>query len=207
MKDPMKLRPTAAVLALLAFAPLAQANNLSFTGNFVHDNDVQQFTFTLSEASTVTLRSWSYAGGTNAAGAAIARGGFDPILALFNAAGLRVGEQDDGGCPAVAADAVTRRCFDTNFSRQLGAGSYTATVQQFDNFSRGSLAAGFQYDGAAFENFRGGFVDASGDRRDGHWAFDILNVTQAAQVDVPEPAPLALVGIGLLAMLRRRSKA
>jgi hypothetical protein len=57
-----------------------------------------------------------------------------------------------------------------------------------------------------------GFADVSGtpnNPRDGHWAFDVLNVGSAVQVDngVPEPGTWALMitGFGLAgALLRRR---
>ena len=116
------------------------------TGQFAHDNDVQLFNFTVSALSTVGLRTWSYAGGVNAADQAIARGGFDPIMALFNSAGQLIGQQDDAECAKVAADAVTHECWDINLAVQLAAGNYTVSIQQYNNYSvSNNLADGCYY--------------------------------------------------------------
>jgi hypothetical protein len=202
----------------------ADAASFSFTGNFTNDDDVQLFTFLVGAPSEVTLRSWSYAGGTNAEGDVILRGGFDPILALFDSTGALVAEQDDAGCPLVPADALTGECWDTNLTTgTLAAGTYTASIQQYDNFSAGSLAAGFERQGqgnftptiSGCDEGTGSFEDVSGEpgcQRDSHWAFDILNVEQAILgpgpdlTVVPEPATLILVGSGVVAALRRKRK-
>jgi len=206
----MILKKFIAVVVLCAAGASSHAANFSFTGQFQYDNDVQLFQFTVGAPSEVSLRSWSYAGGTNASGQTIARGGFDPILALFDANGNRVGQQDDAPCGNVAADIVTNRCFDTFFTTILGAGVYTASIQQYDNFSNGNLSAGFVRDGVQYRQFRNGFVDESGDRRNASWAFDILNVNSAdlpPPVDVPEPSSISLLGaamLGMLTVFRRR---
>ncbi|MGX9219328.1 DVUA0089 family protein [Massilia varians] len=121
----LTIKPIALLLALCACVSSASAANISYTGEFAYDNEVKLFQFTVDTLSTVGLRTWSYAGGINAAGETIARGGFDPIVALFNSAGQLIGEQDDGGCRKVAADALTRQCWDINYSIELAPGTYT----------------------------------------------------------------------------------
>ena len=215
-------------LALLAAAGAAfisvpaAATDFSFTGNFTRDDNVQLFNFTVGSPSTVTLRTGSDAGGVNAAGNTITRGGFDPILALFNATtGALVGQNDDGGCGLVAADPATGRCWDTFFSSALAPGNYTVSVMEYNNFANGpNLSNGFSRTGqgnftpgfsgcgagqAAFEDVSG----TSGCGRDSHWAFDILNVAQAVVVGgVPEPSTWAmmLLGFGAIGLSFRRKR-
>jgi hypothetical protein len=211
----------AAVLAIVGLqATRAEASNFSFTGTFLDDDDVQLFNFSVAAPSNVTLRTWSYAGGVNAAGNAIARNGFDPILAVFDASGVLLGQNDDGGL-AVSPDSVTGARFDTFLTVALGAGNYQVTVMQYNNFAVGpNLSNGFTHNGQP--NFTAGFGCSQvgffhdvtgalpGCQRDGHWAFDILNVADARVVNpnaVPEPATMLLVASGLAgAVARRRNR-
>src|SRR5689334_13237383 len=121
----------------LLFGGAALAADFSFTGNLADHNQVQLFNFSVAAPSTVTLRTYSYAGGVNAAGQTILRGGFDPILALFDSSGALINQNDDGGDPLVPADAVTGNHWDTFLTSNLTPGNYTVSVMQFDNFSIG----------------------------------------------------------------------
>ncbi len=194
----------AAATAALAAVP-TKANDFSFTGSLPTPGTVQSFDFNVGAPSVVTLRTYSYAGGTNAHGMVIARGGFDPILALFSLpGGALINQNDDGGCGLVAADAVSGRCWDTYLSSSLAAGNYRVSIQVYPNFANGPNFS---------DGFRGAstFTDVSGvpnNPRDSHWAFDILNVNEAVQNTVPEPASWALMiaGFGLVGTaLRRRT--
>jgi hypothetical protein len=201
MKQGLKLLLLLGLVCTFALAD----TNFSFTGNFTQDDNVQVFTFTTGAASTITLRTWSYAGGTNAAGQVIARGGFDPILALFDSSGVLINQNDDGG-GSVAADSVTGQHYDTYLSAAVGIGTYTATVMEYNNFAIGpNYSNGFARAGQGNFTGTGGFWDVTGSHRDNHWAFDVLNVASASTV--PEPGSiflLATVLAGCGVGLRRR---
>lgn len=197
---------TFVLVSFLAGIGVAQAANFSFTGTLTRDDDVQLFTFVVGAPSTVTLLTYSYAGGTNAAGIAIPDGGFDPILALFDNTGTLITQNDDGVPPDVGIDPTTGSAFDTFLQTTLTTGTYTVSVMQFDNFATSlTLADGFarqgdgNFTGVVFGPGSGSFFDFFGFQRTNAWAFDILNVQEATQV-VPEPSILALVSLGALAL-------
>lgn len=197
MKRFLNAALAAAVLA--AGSMSVRAADISFTGHLASDNDVQLFSFTLAASSDVTLRTWSYAGGMNAAGSLVSAGGFDPIVSLFFGSGataLLIGANDDGF--GVAADPDTGLAFDSSLeSAALPAGNYTVALTQVANFANGpTLGDGFL--GAGNSGFDG---------RSNAWALDILGVT--AVTSIPEPATFLLTLLGLTALCgapRRRRK-
>src|SRR5215813_11421667 len=87
------------VLAGILLAVPGFGANFSFTGTFSFDTDVQLFTFTLlNPTPNVTLRTWSYSGGTNANGQPIPSGGFEPILNLYMSDGTGMNPGTAGPC-------------------------------------------------------------------------------------------------------------
>jgi hypothetical protein len=207
-----------AACVLVLSSAVSSADDFSFTGNFSGINDVQLFTFTVGSNSNVVLRTWSYAGGVNAAGQNIAAGGFDPILALFQGTGASavfVDQNDDGPTGTVAEDPVTGAAYDTYLAvNNLTPGIYTVSVMDYANFANGpTLGDGFT--GGALPDSDcgagpGTFCDFTGAFRDSHWAFDILGVESATTPPptspIPEPSTIVLLGSGLagLANVARR---
>jgi hypothetical protein len=184
----------AAVLATSGVSALAA--NFSFSGNLPGDNDVAFLAFTLASPSDVTLRTWSYAGGTNAAGDLIAAGGFDPIVSLFDGAGspaILIDANDDGF--GVPVDPGTGNAYDSLLERfMLLAGTYTVALSQSNNFANGPTLG---------DGFLGYSGNPGFDGRTSAWALDILGADSAS---VPLPGTLALFMLGLAAagVTRRR---
>ncbi len=193
-------------LSILFFSTLsgslANAASFSFQGSFVNDSDIQLINFTLAAPTTVTLQSFSYSGGVDAAGATIAAGGFDPLISLYDGSGALINENDDGA--ASAPDPVTGQRFDVDLDTALGAGTYTVALGQFDNFGNGpTLSAGFTETDPKFTSIfgcsNGQFCDVTGANRTSAWELDISNVTSSSLPTsaTPEPGMLGLFTIGL----------
>jgi hypothetical protein len=171
------------------------AANLSVVGNLnpIDPNDKVSVSFTADGISTVTIRSYSYGGGTNDAGTPISATGFDPNLTLFDSAGNWYTDRDD--------DVL----LDFQFSGVLPAGNYQAVVAAFGNNSAGfgnlsTLFAGM----GTFDT-----VDPITNNpvtRSSAYAFDILNVNNTTSTAVPEPASLigtTLAGLAAVGLRRK----
>jgi hypothetical protein len=204
---------------------VAAAGNFSYTGAFSQDDQLETFLFTAPSASTV-VRTWSYAGGMNAAGQMILPGGFDPILSVFDATGglvtssLLVASNNDGA--GVDTDPATGNAFDSLLVLNAlnPGGIYVLILSQNDNSANGpTYGDGFGRTGQG--NFTAGafgcpgtdpFCDASPAQRNGQWAVDILGVETASDITnagaVPEPGTtlLLVTGLSSLVLLGRRKK-
>jgi hypothetical protein len=212
------MKPAIAIAATL-LAATSYAASISYTGNFVQDDSLEIFDFDLASPGTVTLRTWSFAGGTNAAGAPIAAGGFAPVLSLFDASGSEdlLGVDHAGGpgpCGARATDLSSGFCWDAWLNLNLAAGSYFLVLTEDDNtpsgltFVDGFLQAGQgNFTASEFGGPPGSqFILAGGSQRTSAWAVDLIGVT-IPTIPSPEPssgilllagAAVLLVAIGLM---------
>jgi uncharacterized protein (TIGR03437 family) len=176
------------VLIFLAVCPALPvfAANASYAGSFATDDDKRIFYFTLPQAGPVNLRTWSYAGGVNAAGTTVPAGGFDPTISLFDSQGNFIVHNRDGGCGNVAPDPATSFCWDSFLSLTLPAGSYSVVLTQSENLPNAPrLSDSFVYDGQAnFTTPAGagspGFWDLFPNKRTSAYALDIVGAASAA---------------------------
>lgn len=101
------------ILSIVFFLPASAvcSTSLSYTGNLATPEDVFEVTFSLSSAQNVAIETWSFGGGTNAAGTAISGGGFDPMVSLFSGAGPSATIVSVAGSPAADADTLSNPPF------------------------------------------------------------------------------------------------
>ncbi len=179
----------------------AQALTVTQTGTFTNDNQVFQYNFTLPSATSISIYTTSYAGGTNGDGTMTAAGGFVPNLTLFRANGT--GITGDGGSGmsrgSLRADPVTGLFDDAYIATSLSAGSYILTLTEFPNVAIGNLSDGFLF--ASSPTLTGDTCGVSGGKflqtdiapcvqRSSAFA---LNVATPSNVATPEPGTLWLV--------------
>ena len=196
---------------LLCWATVSQATTISYSGAFAQDDQIELISFTTLSGGLVSLNTWSFGGGVNAAGDAVADGGFAPLVSIFDSSGLLIGLAQAGVATCIGnSDPATGFCWDVSLALTLTAGDYLAVLTQDDNspfgpyFSDGFLHAGEgDFTGLNYLGMPGSFILVTGDQRDGHWALDI----SLPGIPVPEPGSLVLLagGLAALARLRRRS--
>lgn len=148
----MKLVRVALLISAL-FGAMAQAGTvsncvttagaISCAGIMDSPEDVFTRTFALSSASTLTIQTYGFGGGTNAGGITFAAGGFDSLVALFSGTATAATVLESFGNPIASADnlslfssgcppaglltvgTVSGVCGDNTLSASLSAGTYT----------------------------------------------------------------------------------
>jgi len=201
------------------------AASFSFQGTFSTDDQSQVFSFVAGPGAAV-LRTWGFAGGTNANSIVIPAGGFDPILSLFGPGPLIASTPllatNDNGAGNVPADPGSGEHFDSFIDTASPVVALTPGLVYFliltesDNSPlSNTYGGGFSEQGQG--NFTqslypcgpGPFCDIDFDQRNGNWAVDITGVAsaQAVTAGVPEPNTFLLVACalaGVLATWRRK---
>jgi hypothetical protein len=182
-----------------------------FQGTFSADNQVALFNITANTSETVTVQTYSYAGGT-VGSTVIPAGGFAPTAFLFDNLG-DVLPLTNGTCGQVGQDPITGNCDDLYFQNVLTPGVYTLALAVYDNTPAGtSVAAGFVQDGnpgftCQETGTSGSFCDVTdllGPSRTGNYAIAITGADSVTPAGVPEPGSMLLLISGALAGLLKR---
>ncbi|HTR37087.1 MAG TPA: DVUA0089 family protein [Bryobacteraceae bacterium] len=223
-----------APLFVFALVPLVlQGSSESFVGTLTDPIDVFETTFTLAAPTAgITLQTYGFGGGTNAAGTVIASGGTDPFLAIFSGTGAGATMLTDAssnpfgtsldltnyssfqGCPpAGTVDIGGAVCGDITMALpSLDAGTYTVILSDgqyipFAVFDNGMLGEGFvDLTGAQFCNLSINGLSCPNDS--GNYALDITGLPASA-APVPEPTDVGLslpVAFVIAGALRRAGR-
>src|ERR1017187_8227156 len=177
-----------ALIALAFGGTVAHADIMSYAGTLSSPEDTVEYVLNLASAGTVTLQTYGFGGGTNAAGTVILPGGTDPFLAIFSGTGdsativtdgggnpygtsldmTNYGNPDFLGCPPAGAPVIggSPQCGDITMTlAMLAAGTYTVILSDGQYipqavFDNGTLGEGFSdFTGGGFCNLSINGVD------------------------------------------------
>ncbi|HEY4009497.1 MAG TPA: DVUA0089 family protein [Acidobacteriaceae bacterium] len=219
----MRVKPWARVWALVLGAMVwgqarGHADTVSYTGTLANPEDTFSTTVTLTASGTVTLQTYGFGGGVNAAGTTIAPGGFDAFVGLFSGTGdgaVFVDGTSDiltnymPGCPPAGTatiGSVGGQCGDVTLELTgLSAGTYTVLLTDAAYLPAavyeigGTLGDGFfDLTGGAFQTC----VDENNCNTDtADWALDVTTGAGSGGTTpgpVPEPPSVELAGMGML---------
>jgi hypothetical protein len=201
------------VALLLGLATTPGLANISlYQGVFGADNDVQLFTFQNLVTETVTIQTYSYAGGTVNA-TVIPAGGFAPSAFLFDSSGNEIDTLINGNSSQVGQDPVTSNYDDLYYQGSLAPGTYTLALVVWENTPvDGLLADGFVEDGNPGFTCGGGpgsFCDTTSaldPSRTGDWAISFAGADASAALPEPSYRGWLLIGGAWLALLRLRTR-
>jgi len=215
----MRFAPMLLALATLASAaPRMSASTIFFSGNLRTDAtvascgvgctlgnsdsdfDYAQFaavvdSFTVTSTTIMTAVSYSYGGGTSRGGHAVAAGGLEPYLSLFDSGGNFLASTYFGiTCPD-GANPYDGHCYDVALlGGTLSAGTYYIALTAYsnmsfaENYGVGNLSDGFTGIGSLQPD------------EDLHYAFDVILPSNTnPPPPVPEPNYVFLAGLALVA--------
>jgi hypothetical protein len=199
-------------LLLLVASPIVSSaasgpvTSVSYTGTLASPQDYFSVTFTLTAATTVTIKTWGFGGGTNSSGQAIPSGGFDPLITLFSGlaatatiysdtSGNPIADADllqdptwsySGNCPPAGTVAIGANsdCGDVKLQIPLAAGTYTLLLTYADYLPGAIFAGGVL--AQPFVDLTGGtaqfqtcdVADNTCVSRSGNYAVDIVGAGQ-----------------------------
>jgi hypothetical protein len=210
------------ILAISVLPVFASGSALSFTGTLATPDGVFETTFTTPSSGTVTVQTWGFGGGTNAAGQSIPSGGFDSLIALFSGpvataamytdgSGNPLADADNllnppwsfvGNCPPAGLVAIgaNNDCGDDFMQVLLAPGTYTLVLTDANNipnaiYDNGALSEGFtDLTAGVFQTCDP--VSNACIAPNGNYAVDITSTSGFT----PEPAALWLMAAGLAAL-------
>lgn len=215
MRGTLLLGRLVVFISVVVWGAQGWADTVSYTGSLASSEDTFETTLTLPSTGDVTLQTYGFGGGTNAAGTTIAAGGFDPFVGLFSGTGdgaVFVDGTSDilsnftPGCPpagTVSVGSVAGQCGDVTMTFSgLAAGSYTVLLSDAANLPN----AVFETDGTLGDGFfdlTGGVFQTCIDENNcntdtANWALDVTTSGGATTSPVPEPPSVELAGLGLL---------
>ncbi len=169
----VRLRFAIAIAAFLSFccADSGVAATVSYTGTLATPENIFTQVITVPVAGTVTLQTWGFGGGTNAAGTVIGAGGFDPLVGFFSGtgAGAQIVDATSDiltnygsytGCPpagTVTIGAFAGNCGDVTMKFAVAPGMYTVILADGDYipqavYDNGTLGEGYvDFTGGSFQ--------------------------------------------------------
>ena len=187
------------------------ADTVSYTGTLANSEDSFTATVSVADGGSVTLQTYGFGGGVNAAGTAIAAGGFDPFVGLFSGTGEGAvfvdGTSDiltnySPGCPPAGTVRLggSAICGDVNMQfTGLAAGTYTVLLSDGENIPLATFEGPGGTLGDGFVDFTAGVFqtcDTNGNCNTdtANWALDITTSAGTTPPPVPEPPSAELAG-------------
>jgi hypothetical protein len=210
------------VLAVNLLATAAHGTAVSYTGTLATPESVFETTFALPASTTLTVQTWGFGGGTNAAGQVVPSGGLDSLIALFSGpdasatmytdgSGNPLADADNllnapwsyvGNCPPAGTVAIGSNsdCGDDLMQVVLAPGTYTLVLTDANYipnavFDNGALSEGFtDLTAGVFQTCDP--VSNACITPSGNYAVDVTSTAGFT----PEPGALWLIAAGLAAL-------